>query len=66
VNVVSGFACVSEAMVKIASNRCVQVVEKALACVNGKKMLLPQELFLGSCHSPERRVRGAGGEECII
>jgi hypothetical protein len=63
VNAVSGFACVSEAMVKIASNRCLQAAEKTLASVNGKKMLLPQELFLGSCHSPGR---GAGGEECII
>jgi hypothetical protein len=52
-------------MVKIASNRCLQAAEKALASVDGKKMLLPQELFLGSCHSPGRRVRGAGGEECI-
>jgi hypothetical protein len=53
-------------MVKSASNRCLQAAVKALASVDGKKMLLPQELFLGSGHSPGRRVRGAGGEDCII
>jgi hypothetical protein len=53
-------------MVKIVSSGYLQAVEKALAYINGNKMLLPQELFLGSCHSPGRRVRRAGGEECII
>jgi hypothetical protein len=53
-------------MVEIVSNGCLQAAEKALAYVNGNEMLLPQELFLGSCHSPGRRIRGAGGEECII